>query len=99
MRIRILHIPRSACIDGIRLDQFVAGHYYDVSSTLGALLLCEGWAEPVENISAPMINPPREFDANRTESTRGNLTRDTHPPYVSWTPGIAFERRRWPRSR
>jgi hypothetical protein len=55
MRIRILRIPRSARIDGIRLDQFVAGSCYDVSNTLGALLLCEGWAEPVENAPPPNL--------------------------------------------
>src|SRR5581483_3288153 len=47
MRIKILHIPRGACIDGLQLDRFAPGHLYEVGHLVAAYLFAEGWAEPV----------------------------------------------------
>jgi hypothetical protein len=56
MRIRILQKPDTASIDGIRLDCFEPGFRYDVGPLLGALLLAEGWAEPVaDDEPAPIV--------------------------------------------
>jgi hypothetical protein len=53
MRIRILQKPSIRSIDGLRLDRFEPGHQYEVGNSLGALLLAEGWGEPVS-----VRNPP-----------------------------------------
>jgi hypothetical protein len=99
MRIRILHIPRSTCIDGIRLDQFVDGHLYEVGTTLGALFLCEGWAEPIDDTSPALLIPLRELAADAQAPTPPNLTRETYPPYVTDPPATALDRRRRSRHR
>ena len=95
MRIRILQIPRLACIDGIRLDQFVDGHQYEVGNTLGALFLCEGWAEPVDDPSPALVIPLREFpvDAPPPRPTPPNLTRETHPSTADAPRAMALDRR------
>lgn len=48
MRLRIVKNPTVARIDGIQLDYLVVGVQYEFGSTVGNLLLSEGWAEPVE---------------------------------------------------
>jgi hypothetical protein len=98
MRIRILHIPKSACIDGLRLDQFVDGHLYEVGTTVGALFLCEGWAQPVDDSSPALLIPLKEFEADAPEGPK-NLVRETYPPYIDSAPSMALDRRRRPRSR
>ena len=45
MRIKVIHVPTSNCIDGIQLDRFRPGFQYEVGNTLGALFLAEGWAD------------------------------------------------------
>lgn len=95
MRIRILHIPRAACIDGVRLEQFIPGHQYEVGNTLGALFLCEGWAEPIDDPAPALVIPLRDLDADKAAKPKPrNLTRETYPPYGESTPSVAFERRR-----
>jgi hypothetical protein len=49
MRIRIVQKPTEAFVDGLDLRHFFIGCEYDVGSHLGALMLAEGWAEPVAN--------------------------------------------------
>jgi len=47
MRIRIVQRPFTPSIDGLRLDHLEPGHEYEVGNLVGALMLAEGWAEPV----------------------------------------------------
>jgi hypothetical protein len=86
MRIKMLQKPTIATIDGLRLDTFQPGFYYEVGPTLAALLLAEGWAEPAtetpalplpleERITDAPARPPRPSHA-----APPNLHRETHPP-------------------
>ena len=62
MRIRIVRNPPIRDVDGIALDSFEVGMEYDVGSRMGALLLAEGWAEPVAAgpVLAAAPRPKRE---------------------------------------
>jgi hypothetical protein len=62
MRIRIVHVPPSDSIDGIRLDRFEIGHQYEVGNSVGALMLAEGWAEPVQLDEPALLVPFSEID-------------------------------------
>ena len=46
MRIRVVQKPGSTSIDGIRLQDFEAGQFYEVGTIVGTLMLAEGWAVP-----------------------------------------------------
>jgi hypothetical protein len=68
MRIRILQRPPDDSIDGIRLDRFEPGYQYEVGNSLGALMLAEGWAEPVQLDEPALLVPFSDsdpFDAHR----------------------------------
>jgi len=92
-------------VDGIELKRYVVGQKYDVGTALGALMLAEGWAEPLDD-GEPMIAPfsdadpfmPRVFDRN----SPANLIREKHPPYADMLAVAADHdrrrRRRPPRS-
>jgi len=95
MRIRIISQPRALDIDGFRLDYFGVGNEYEVGSLLGGVLLVEGWAELVDEQSAPAMHP-QAFDA-RTWANPPNLIREFFPPYYDSPPALAVERRRRPR--
>jgi hypothetical protein len=97
MRIRIISKPRAVDIDGFRLDYFVVGNEYEVGSLLGGVLLVEGWAELVDEQSAPAIDP-WAFDA-RTWANPPNLIREFFPPYYDAPPSFADDRRRRHRRR
>jgi hypothetical protein len=83
MRIRIIKEPPIASIDGIRLDYMVVGRDYEVGNSLGALLLAEGWAEPVA-LNAPAlvvpfsINDP--FDSRMLYRDAPNLVQEREAP-------------------
>ena len=97
MRIRIISQPRALDIDGFRLDYFVVGNEYEVGSLLGSVLLVEGWAELVDEQSAPAIHR-QAFDA-RTWANPPNLIREFFPPYYNEPASFAVDRRRRPRRR
>lgn len=97
MRILIVRKP-SECIDGIRLDQFVPGHQYEVGNTLGALFLCEEWAEPVDDPTPALVIPPHEFNADGVKSWPQNLMREFFPPHHD-APAVFTLARRLSRSR
>jgi hypothetical protein len=61
LRIKIVQKPKAICIDGLQLDQFVVGGEYEVSWRFGALMLMEGWAEPVT------IDPEEPRERTNTE--------------------------------
>jgi hypothetical protein len=96
MRIRIVQKPPVDDVDGIRLDVFQHGFQYDVGNQLGALLLAERWAEPVESDEPAVLIPVREFTAD-AGSGPDNLTREFWPPYYSAPPEMAVDRRLRPR--
>jgi len=66
MRIRIVRNLPIRDVDGIALDAFEIGMEYDVGSRTGALLLAEGWAEPVTAgpVRAAAPRPKREAAAD-----------------------------------
>ena len=99
MRIRIVQQPTVSCIDGVQLDKFVPGQLYDVGTTFGALLLAEGWAQPVDDDSEPaLVIPLRDFDSPPPEPSPSNLSREGNPPYYDGH-AIALDRRHRPRKR
>jgi hypothetical protein len=62
-------------IDGMQLDRFQPGLVYDVGPILGALMLAEQWAEPVDDDYESTVTPVtsvRQFADSR---------RDGKPPY------------------
>jgi hypothetical protein len=84
MRLKILARPTQECIEGIPLDQFHVGQQYEVGTRLGALLLCEGWAEPVEDQSPARLTPLRQRKAAEpVQPTPPNVIRDTSPPHYA----------------
>jgi hypothetical protein len=100
MRIKVLHRPALAAVDGIDLRHFVPGRAYDVGTSLGALMLAEGWAAPVES-DAPDVTPfsGDPFTSHAPDSSSPpNLIRETHPPTADEiTMAADFERRKRPR--
>jgi hypothetical protein len=88
MRIRIRQKPTAASIDGLRLDRFEAGHLYDVGTTLGMLLLAEGWADPVVNEEPALLLPLSDTPSGTSVGATGkdpvkdpaNLIRVRHQP-------------------
>ena len=67
MRIRIVRTLPIRDVDGIALDAFEVGMEYDVGTRMGALMLAEGWAEPVTAgpVRASGPRPKREAAADR----------------------------------
>ena len=100
MRIRILHRPAVAAVDGIELKHFVPGLTYDVGTSLGTLMLAEGWAAPVENEAPEVAAVSGDPFTSRVHdsSSPPNLIRETHPPAADViTLAADFERRKRPR--
>jgi hypothetical protein len=92
MRIMVLHRPARAAVDGIDLKHFVPGQAYEVGTSLGMLMLAEGWAAPADSVAPPMPAASGDpFASRSTESSAPpsrsadsksppNLIRETHPP-------------------
>jgi hypothetical protein len=86
VRIRIVQLPDVDEVDGIALDSFEVGSEHEVGNSLGALLLAEGWAEPVP-LDAP--RPPEPFSEGDPFGTTTldrnsppNLVKEQHPPFL-----------------
>ena len=86
MRIRIVQTPPVPSIDGIALDVFEAGRECEVGTTLGALLLAEGWAVPV---ALDASRPPEPFSVDDPfgvttldRNSPPNLVKEHRPPYL-----------------
>jgi hypothetical protein len=80
IRLRIVQHPPIADVDGIRLDCFEVGAEYQVGNTIAALLLAEGWAEPVP-LDAPAAEPfsnDERVDPTRVLQRRPDLVRQLH---------------------
>src|SRR5947208_2719136 len=106
MRIKIVQTPTRLSVDGVPLDRFQRGHQYEVGTSLGALLLAEGWAVPVGDEEPGPLMPFNEIDAFARPPYRGpdsppNLLREHYPPYLEHRPEVAFDfrRRRKPRTK
>ena len=82
VRIRIVQRPPIPDVDGIRLDCFDVGAEYEVGNTTGALLLAEGWAEPLP-LDAPSSPQPfaneEPVDPTAVLRRRRDLVRQLHP--------------------
>jgi hypothetical protein len=87
MRIRVVQRPTQASVDGLRLDRFETGYTYDVSTSLGCLMLSEQWAEPVVSEDPALLVPiggtnetkssaePRRPFSRRVAAKTSRLTR------------------------
>jgi len=103
MRVKILNPPSIDGVDGIRLDHFVVGREYDVGNSVGALLLAEGWAEPLP-LDAPRPHVPFSendpFDNSVLYPDEPpNLSRENWPPYLDRGLAADIKFRRRPRRR
>ena len=84
------------------MDLFVCGQQYEVGNLLGAVMLAEGWAEPVASDAPGLFIPLDEFASDQVDRPRDeppNLRREFFPPYYEGSAGIALDRRRRPRKR
>jgi len=100
MRIRIKQRPTVTSVDGLELDRFEPGQLYEVGTTLGILMLAEGWAEPA--IAELAVLPVQFGDTSPAAALAesaiqppSNLIREIAPPSVSRLDLAAdFERRK-----
>ena len=74
MRIRIVQTPKSICIDGLRMDQFLLGEEYDVGWRFGSMMLLEGWAEAV-GFAEPRRQTNTERQAKAADRPRRHTPR------------------------
>lgn len=65
MRLRITRHPIGE-VDGFDLRRFQPGQIYDVGTTLANLLLAEGWAVPIDELSEPALVIPLSQVSTRT---------------------------------
>lgn len=93
-------------MDGIDLKHFVPGQVYDVGTSLGTLMLAEGWAAPADS-AAPtaLVGGGDPFTSRSREATsppsriagsdaRPNLIRETRPPADEITMAVDVEPRK-----
>jgi hypothetical protein len=81
------------------LRRFEPGQMCEVGSSVGALMLAEGWAEPLrEDAAVPVPFSEQDPYTARVidKSSPPNLVRETYPPSADESVGVAadFERRR-----
>jgi hypothetical protein len=101
MRIRIVYKPPVASIDGIQLDRFEPGYQYDVGNSLAALMLAEGWAQPVALEEPGLVVPVSETAAAAPDASKpgpANLLREYYSPCIQArtdvAPDLGLDRRR-----
>ena len=91
MLIRVVQTPTLLEVDGIDLRRFTVGVTYEVGNSLGALLLAEGWAEPVADDAPALLVPFSDGDPFMTRvvdpQAPTNLRRET---YAAHTDGLAI---------
>jgi hypothetical protein len=97
MRIRVIQKPAQQSIDGIQLDRFVPGCQYEVGNVVGAVLLAEGWAEPVTSDEPAVLISVSDFNT-RPDDLPANVIREIFPPYFETPSALAADRRRKPRT-
>jgi hypothetical protein len=103
LRIRIIQKPERPSIDGIRLDRFQPGLLYEVGTSLGTLLLCEGWAEPIPDddpaLLLPLKQPESDTLADVLKEKPGPRRLLTKSPSLAARLGIAADAKRRKRTR
>jgi hypothetical protein len=103
MRIRITRTPPASSIDGLDLDRFEPGREYEVGTSVGNLMLAEGWAIPVTVEAAEAVLPPHDTATTTPRPAADhppNLKREVYPPCLDQLPpevAAHFERRTAPR--
>jgi CheY-like chemotaxis protein len=60
VRLRITQKPTVRELDGVRLDRYVVGLVYDLSTSIANVLLAEGWAEPVGPDEPALVVPQQQ---------------------------------------
>ncbi len=68
VKVRIKSVPQEPEIDGVRLDRFQPGSIREVSGSVGAWLIAQGYAEPEmrrseeldDRFEFPALRRPRE---------------------------------------
>jgi len=65
---------------------------YDVGNVLGAYLVAERWAEPIDHIEADAATPLSAFTTAIDRQSPPNLKRESVPPYYDG-PAIVLDRR------
>jgi hypothetical protein len=98
MRIKVIQTPTTRSIDGIRLDRFERGRLYDVGTTLGALMLSSGWAEPVTD-DAPALLVPMRLPQHRKDDPPNVQRVTSHPVPEGVDRAADFNRHRKKRQR
>jgi hypothetical protein len=104
MRIRITRTPPASSIDGLELDRFEPDREYDVGTSVGNLMLAEGWAIPVPVEAPEAVLPWGDTVTTKPGPTADhppNLKREVYPPYLDQLPpevAAHFERRTAPRT-
>ena len=98
MRIRVIQIPPDFVCEEYDLRRFIPGQQYEVGNSLGALMLAEGWAEPVASDEPAVLIPLSEFEPDSLVAPP-NLVREIYPPYYDGPFALAADRRRRRRSR
>src|SRR5258706_507808 len=83
MRIRILRRPSMASIDGLKLDRFERGFLYDVGTTVGILMLAQGWAKRVVDERPALWVPLTETPSPVVQPEPQPLNADTVPPLTT----------------
>lgn len=76
IRVKVVRTPTVAVVDGIYLHRFVPGHQYDVGDSVGALLLAEGWAEPIRTDEPALVIPLNEMMSEAAVPMPPNLIRE-----------------------
>ena len=98
LRIRILHAPTGDNVDGVDLSHFQEGSEYNVSHTFAAMMVAEGWAEPLA-VDAPRLPTPFGPDDPFTmalvdQSTPPKLIKEQFPTDVRRDKAADTHRRR-----
>jgi hypothetical protein len=104
IRVRISRVPLVDRIDGIHVGGFELGKVYELGTSTAAVLLAEGWAEPVPLEDPPLPQPFSEHDpfaasAYHDADAPRNLTREHYPPYLDERSEVAAIERRKRRRR
>jgi len=94
IRIKVIQKPTDGEVDGIRLDIFEPGLQYEVGNRIGALMLAEGWAEPVAADETAELSAASEYTFDAASQNPRNLVREYYPPYYDSGTPLAADRRR-----
>ena len=71
VRVRIRKTPAQREMDGVKLDRFAPGSVRDVSPSIAAWLIAEGYADPEMRMShdEPFASDPRRAQSRRSSDS------------------------------